>query len=205
MNAYYVVGLLYRGGHLIEANAMSRLMLEQIAWAFAAQVMDDVDRIKDLKPTKAIGLLKKKVGIVGNLYGLLSEYVHLPLKGHYQFINLSSGKSATTIQFGAHAYAFGAVLVRLADYWACVYEYTQARHFGELENWTGDLGDLSLNPGRPFLKEMKPLCSQLRMAYERDYVPFDEDLRMAWRFGADGKEEEPGRTNCLTEIGDVRA
>lgn len=76
---------------------------------------------------------------------------------------------------------------------------------GSWRTGRGIWGGLSLNPGRPFLKEMKPLCSQLRMAYERDYVPFDEDLRMAWRFGADGKEEESGRTNCPTEIGDVRA
>lgn len=180
INTYYVAGLLYREGHMIEANAMSRLMLEQMAWAFAAQAVDPVDDIKKLKPTKAVGILGKHVPGLGRLYGALSDYVHLPFEGHYQFVNVSSGENSVMTHFGAHSYAFGAVLARLADCWACVYEYTQARHFEELENWTEDSGSLTLNPSRPFLEQAVSLHDRLMDIYERDYIPFSDDIKLVW-------------------------
>lgn len=106
-NTYYVASLLYREGHMIEAHATSRLMLEQIAWAFSVYERKDAEAAKKISPTKAISDLKKKIKSVGKLYGMLSQYVHLPLKAHYEFVDLSGKESAARFQFGAHSYYFG--------------------------------------------------------------------------------------------------
>lgn len=74
-NTYYVAALLYREGHMIEAHAMSRLMLEQIAWSFNVFEMKDRETAEKVEPTKAIGKLKKKIKPVGRFYGALSQYV----------------------------------------------------------------------------------------------------------------------------------
>lgn len=179
-NTYYVAALLYREGHMIEAHVMSRLMLEQIAWSFNIFEMKDRETAEKVEPTKAIGKLKKKIKPVGRLYGDLSQYAHLPLKGHDEFINLSGGRSATFMQFGAHSYYFGQILAHLADYWADVYEYTQARHFEELENWIKEPSGLLLNPDRPFLKIIDPLLKNLRNIYAEQYPAYEDFLKSNW-------------------------
>lgn len=179
-NTYYVAALLYREGHMIEAHAMSRLMLEQIAWSFNVYELQDREKAEKAKPNKAISKLKKKIKPVGRLYRDLSQYVHLPLKGHDEFIDLSSGESATLMQFGAHSYYFGQILAHLADYWADVYEYTQARHFEELENWVEESSGLLLNPNRPFLKTIGPLLKNLRNTYAEQYPTYEDFLESNW-------------------------
>ena len=179
-NTYYVAGLLYREGHMIEAHAMSRLMLEQIAWAFSACSTESEAEAEKIRPPKAIGPLKKKIKEVGRLYGALSDYVHLPLKGHYEFIDISDGKNAIRYQFGEHSYMAGQVIAVLADYWACVYEYAQARHFGNLENWVSGSSDFDLNPERPFLGVINPIREELSTIYESEYPSCADYLRKSW-------------------------
>lgn len=179
-NTYYVAALLYREGHMIEAHAMSRLMLEQIAWSFSVFEKQDRKAAEKVLPTKAIGKLKKKIEPVGKLYGMLSQYVHLPLKGHDEFINLSSGKSSTLMQFGAHSYYFGQILAHLADYWADIYEYTQARHFKQLENWIEEPSGLVLSPNRPFKKTIDPLLENLKNIYAEQYPTYEDFLKSNW-------------------------
>lgn len=189
-NSYYVAALLYREGHMIEAHAMSRLMLEQIAWAFAACKVENYHAAEKISPSKAIGIMKKKFDAIKGMYGALSKYVHLPLKGHYEFIDLSQGESAVMQQFGAHSYAQGTILAHLADYWSAVYEYTQSRHFDELENWTKTSSELELNPNRPFLSTIQPILEELMKTYEADYPSYGEFLRSHWAVD-DASVEEP--------------
>lgn len=179
-NTYYVAALLYREGHMIEAHAMSRLMLEQIAWAFAVCEVEDYCIAEKIVPTKAIGKLKRKIKPVGKMYGVLSKYVHIPIQGHYEFIDLSSGRSETMQQFGVHSYAHGAILSDLADYWSAVYEYTQSRHFDKLECWIETPSGLDMNPNRPFLSRIRPIREELMQVYETDYPSYGEFLRSHW-------------------------
>lgn len=182
-NTYYVAAFLYREGHLIEAHAMSRLMLEQIAWAFAVCEVEDYSAAKKVSPSRAIGMVKEKIKPVGRMYGELSKYVHLPIQGHYEFIDLSQRKTEVVQQFGAHSYAQGAIISRLADYWAAVYEYTQARHFDELENWTESASGLELNTDRPFLSIIQPIRKKLMETYETGYPSYSEFIRSHWTVG----------------------
>lgn len=164
-NTYYVAAWLYREGHLIEAHTVSRLMLEQIAWSFVVYSTGSLEAAKQVKPAKAITLLKKKIPPVGRMYNAFSNYVHLPLSGHPEFMDLSSGATMSIFQFGEYSYVNGKVISFLADYWAAVYEYTQARHFEQLENWKSSSSDLELDPNRPFLKKIKPLRTELERIY----------------------------------------
>lgn len=189
-NTYYVAALLYREGHMIEAHAMSRLMLEQIAWSFSASGKRDRKEAEKVSPTKAIGSLKKKIEPVGKLYGVLSQYVHLPLRGHDEFINLSNGKSEAVVQFGVHSYYFGQILARLADYWADVYEYTQARHCERLENWVEDASGMVLNPSRPFLKIIEPLLENFRTIYAEQYPSYGDFLEGNWTIKNENENED---------------
>lgn len=192
-NTYYVAALLYREGHTIEAHAMSRLMLEQIAWAFAACEVEDYSSAEAIVPTKAIGKLKKKIEPVGKMYGVLSKYVHIPIQGHYEFIDLSHGRNEILTQFGAHSYSRGTIISHLADYWSAVYEYTQSRHFEKLENWIETSTGLEINPDRPFLSVIQPIREELTRVYEADYPPYDEFIMSHWKT-KNAPADEPGET-----------
>ena len=61
--SFFSAHLLYRLGHRYEGHAVSRLILEQIAWAYAAYTLDDVDTIANIKTTKAITTLKKCIPV----------------------------------------------------------------------------------------------------------------------------------------------
>lgn len=188
-NTYYVAAMLYREGHMIEAHAMSRLMLEQIAWAYNACKAKDLEEAEKISPTKSIGRLKTKIKPVGRLYGALCEYVHLPLKGHYEFIDLSSGESSARYQFGVHSYNFGQIISYLADYWACVYEYTQANHFESLENWLSDSSGFMLNPERPFLAIIEPMREEITSIYASEYPSYADYLKEGWRLHPEEDED----------------
>lgn len=189
-NTYYVAALLYREGHTIEAHAMSRLMLEQIAWAFAACEVDECGLAEAIVPTKAISKLKKKIKSVGKMYGVLSKYVHIPIQGHYEFIDLSHGRNEVLTQFGVHSYARGAIISQLADFWSAVYEYTQSRHFEKLENWIETPSGLEMNPERPFLSVIQPICEELMREYEENYPSYDEYIKSHWKVD-DISDNEP--------------
>lgn len=150
--------------------------------------MQDREAAEKVEPTKAIGKLKKKIKPVGRLYGNLSQYVHLPLKGHDEFIDLSSGKSAALMQFGAHSNYFGQTLAHLADYWADVYEYTQMKHFEELENWIEEPSGLLLNPDRPFVRTIEPLLKNLRDIYAEQYPAYEDFLESNWTIKSEDED-----------------
>ncbi len=183
-NTYYAAAWLYREGHLIEGHALSRLMLEQIAWAFA---IADAENPEDaeIQPQKTINALKKKVVPVGRMYGALSRYIHLPLEGHPEFIDLSSGRTAAIYQYGDYSIACGKVISYLADYWASVYEYTQSRHFEALENWIEGQSGMSLNSDRSFLEEIIPIRHELEQIYKDNHGELAAFIEEHWDVDVD--------------------
>lgn len=67
---------LVRRGYIFETDAVARLILEQLAWAFAAHAQSD-EAIFRLPATKCISTLKSAFPDVGVLYGTLSEWAHI--------------------------------------------------------------------------------------------------------------------------------
>jgi hypothetical protein len=66
-NSFKSVLLLIRKGHCIEAMCISRLILEQIAWAYNIYSLDENEIIKT-KPTESISKLKKFYSTAGTFY-----------------------------------------------------------------------------------------------------------------------------------------
>lgn len=68
--------ILISQGHAFEAAAVVRLLLEQIAWAFAVYGLFDKAEVLQQSSTDAISKLKKYAPFVGRLYGALSKQTH---------------------------------------------------------------------------------------------------------------------------------
>lgn len=81
-SSYTTLALLTRYGFGFEAASISRLVLEQIAWAYAIHSYDD-QSLLEVSPTRSITTLKSIVSWAGRLYGTLSDYTHIdPKLGH---------------------------------------------------------------------------------------------------------------------------
>lgn len=102
-SSFTVLSLLTRFGFGFEGASVSRLILEQIAWAYA--VRDHVDEsLLDVSPTRSVGALKTLLPWAGHLYGRLSDYTHIDpaLSGEY---------------LSAHE-GLNSVLLRRPTYWS---------------------------------------------------------------------------------------
>lgn len=95
-------------GALFEAVAIARMILEQVAWAFAVRGIDDPLKVQRLAATKSIGLLSTTFPIVGRLYGWMSNHAHWGYDAHYKVITSRDGFSGAWLfntEFKAIAYA----------------------------------------------------------------------------------------------------
>lgn len=69
--------ILISQAHAFEAAAIVRLILEQVAWAYAVHGCDDEHEIRRIRPTKSVGDLKRLSPVAGPLYGALSSRAHV--------------------------------------------------------------------------------------------------------------------------------
>lgn len=67
-DSFFSAHILYLLGQRYEGHAVSRLILEQIAWAYAALDMLHMRDISRIVTTKAISQLKKKLSAAGKLW-----------------------------------------------------------------------------------------------------------------------------------------
>ena len=155
-------------------------MLEQIAWSFAVCNVNGYEEARHIASTKAIGALKKKIPRVEKLYGELSNYVHIPIDKHGEFISINTGATKVSFQFGDHSLLNGMIIRNLAYYWVAVYECTQARSFNSLESWSGKRDNLTLRLDHPFVTETDLILSEMRSEYENRYISYEEHLRANW-------------------------
>ncbi len=63
---------------------MARLILEQIAWAYAAYKMREVGDIERIITTRSISQLKKRIPVAGELYGF-EKKTHIDYCSHLEF------------------------------------------------------------------------------------------------------------------------
>lgn len=84
-DSFFSAHILYLLGHRYEGHAVARLILEQIAWAYAAVTATNID-IRRIVTTKAISQLKKELPAAGKLYGYLSKKTHIDYSDHHEFL-----------------------------------------------------------------------------------------------------------------------
>jgi hypothetical protein len=148
------VRLLYAVGLNPEADAVARQMLEQLAWAYAVDPLDDIEEINRVSSSKAVGTLRASVGpSVGRLYGELSRWAHMGRLEHHRSLREVDGGIAiieSEPQFGLGALR----ILALADWWVMIWEWV---HRSCLSSFQATLPGHALrpNPDRPLLESIR--------------------------------------------------
>jgi len=155
--------LLYRMGHGSEAHAVSRLILEQIAWAYAAHGLDNLDAIVKIETTRAISHLKRFAPLAGQMYGFLSNRTHIDYSSHGEFLRVESGKNVVLHAQPRFA-EYGRTILLLADLFGLVWELSQFPYIKIPEAIVvGKTGPMP-NPERPFIEKMHEHIDALESA-----------------------------------------
>lgn len=90
--------ILISQGYAFEAAALVRVILEQVAWAFAVHGSVEHDKVAEQSPTAAISILKKHAAVAGRLYGALSKQAHLDARLAQTYI-VQDPEGAVEIRF----------------------------------------------------------------------------------------------------------
>ncbi len=148
--SFFCAHLMYELGFRYEGHAVSRLILEQIAWANQAYPLDDTSLIAKIKTTKAITYLKKTVSIGGPLYGFLSDKTHIDYRNHFEF--LSNDNNKNTINFTHHKfYEYAQVILYLADLFGIIWELSQQDYLSNFDAIIKTDNGYCVNEKRSFL------------------------------------------------------
>ncbi len=158
--SFFSAHLLYCLGHSYEGHAVSRLILEQIAWSVAAYSLADKSDVTDIVTTKAISELKKLVPEAGLLYGFLSNKTHIDHSSHLEFLDVQNG--ANVVRYFHHEFEeYALVLVRLTDFFVIAWEFTQRDFLKTFDSLNFNLEEVSLVKNRPFLLKMNAIFPDL--------------------------------------------
>ncbi|HEY9211301.1 MAG TPA: hypothetical protein VIQ29_00445 [Ancylobacter sp.] len=79
-------------GSLFESSAVSRSILEQVAWASYILSVDEGVEIPDVSATWCVGNLRKDVPAAGRLYGWMSNHAHWAFNAHRKAFTVDDGK-----------------------------------------------------------------------------------------------------------------
>ncbi len=112
---------LIRKKYIFETDALTRLILEQIAWAYVAHSAKD-DEIPTLSPTRCITSLKAIFPESGQLYGLLSEWAHIDPSIVENYLRFHKGDAPVvrrsrhdSLQSGFHLITLALVYIEVAQ------------------------------------------------------------------------------------------
>ena len=161
--SFFSAHLLYTLGHRYEGHAVSRLILEQIAWAHTACRLETVEDIKKIVTTKTISKLKKTQPVAGQLYGFLSKKTHIDYKSHFDFLHFENGKIVmkyTQNEF----YEYAEIILYLADLYGIVWEISQYEYLPELESIEVTNDSYFIKEDRPFLKIINDHLNKIEFA-----------------------------------------
>ncbi|WP_295839134.1 hypothetical protein [uncultured Microbacterium sp.] len=152
--------ILYRLGLNIEGDTISRQILEQIAWALEASRLGTPEEMEKVSASYSISALKKLIPGIGPLYGALSEIAHAGLEQHRQHVELDPDDRGRIVVARGRLATSALILLRLADAWVAVCEYTQRDIVGTFRA-LASRDDLRLLQARPFLAESQRLVQQI--------------------------------------------
>lgn len=154
VTSFFSAHLLYKLGNSYEAHAVSRLILEQIAWAYAAHTLEDLNDIEKIVTTKAISQLKKIAPEAGKLYNFLSEKTHIDYDNHSEFITIEQERNVILLSHLDY-YEYAKVILKLADLFGIVWEISQFKYMNKRESVKKEKGVFIVKQNRPFLRIIK--------------------------------------------------
>lgn len=151
--------LLYELGHRFEGHAVSRLMLEQIAWALSVSLLDDPSKIQQVRGHSEMKRLTSLVPPAGRLYGSLSKLAHIYSSFHREFF-VESEDGHRVIHAEMRTQEYAEHLLMLADVFGIVWEVTQADYLPGLETVVRTDNEFRIVVDRPFFKECNDIIAR---------------------------------------------
>jgi hypothetical protein len=151
--SFFCAHLMYQMGYRYEGHAISRVILEQIAWAFEAHEARDIETIQSIRTTAAVSKLKRFAPEAGALYGFLSKKTHIDYSSHSEFLRVEDGKNA--VVYGHDVMPeYGSVILRLGDLFSLVWEASQFPYLTTPEAVEARHGTLAPKLDRAYLVKM---------------------------------------------------
>lgn len=169
--------VLYQLRLRIEADAVARVALEQIAWSVAVAPLNDFELVAKVKPQRSISALKKLVTqpSVGPLYSYFSSSAHAGIGQHLAVFDVDDDGRGL-IRHGVTDWAGSAqAIMSIADLWVVAYESVQHDHLPRLTSVI-DEPPFTADPNRPFLSEMADTIDEIRRLEEADHGRRGEDV-----------------------------
>ncbi|GAA2074390.1 hypothetical protein GCM10009758_17050 [Microbacterium hatanonis] len=161
--------VLYQLRLRIEADAVARVALEQIAWSVAVAPLDDFESVAKVQPQRSMSAMKSLVTqpSAGRLYSYLSSSAHAGIGQHLAVFDVDDDGRGL-IRHGVTDWAGSAqVVMSIADLWVVAYESVQHDHLSRLTSVTGG-PPFTADPKRPFLTEMIDTINEIRRLEEAD-------------------------------------
>jgi hypothetical protein len=156
--SYRAASFLARHGYAFEAATVCRLILEQLAWAYAIRDMTD-ERLMKTLPTECITDLKKILPSAGRMYGELSNFAHLHPEHSAHYLEFSNGKAAVLSEVVHLRWHLAFDLLNLADWYAVVWEAVAFQYFESPTSVRRRAdGALEPIPDRPFIAKILELA-----------------------------------------------
>jgi hypothetical protein len=157
-----------RERYAFEAAALARLILEQIAWAYAVHSLDG-KAVFAVSPTKSIGKLKEVFPSAGHLYGTLSTYTHIDpnITNEYLDVHGDDGPPAVLSRDNARSNYMALFIGELADVYRVTAEAISFRYFRTPRAWVSEGDQLRLVDDRPLTSALESHRAFLRRRYGR--------------------------------------
>jgi hypothetical protein len=152
--SFRCANFLIRHGYAFEAASIARLILEQIAWAFAVHRLDD-ESIMNIPPSRCITDLKSILPTAGKFYGELSEYAHLHPQHSPQYVEIQGKRAGALSSLKHFRWQLVFPVLHLADWYRVVLEYIAfdyLRHHKAVRR--SEAGSLEPIGDRPFTKKI---------------------------------------------------
>jgi hypothetical protein len=139
-------------GFLYEASALMRVVLEQIAWAWAIHKRDD-DGIFSVSSTKSVSALKSIIKTAGKKYSILSDYTHINPDLQHQYIDFSDEYAAVVHRQHERSAQMAVNLGYLVDNYRVVTERISFEYVQKPKAWSlNEDGEVTLEENRKFVQ-----------------------------------------------------
>lgn len=146
--------LLVRQGFTFEASAICRLILEQLAWAYAVHEIED-HSFFELEPNRCITNLKNLLPTSGRFYGSLSKLAHLHPNNTPEYIEFEGSQAFVLLSISHLRWSVVFDILNLADWFQLVGEFVVFDHISQPKSiYRNQSGELAIRADRPFLKEI---------------------------------------------------
>ena len=148
--SFAFAGAAIREGLHFEANAIQRVILEQLSWCYA--IRDLEEGVFQLEPQGCIGELRKLYPIVGRLYGNLSSICHMHPDTTPRYVEVLDGELVVNLVQSNWSALDALLQLNLADIFGAVAESLYIRAISKTRCLDIDeSGTLKLASNRPIL------------------------------------------------------